>query len=346
MFLRHLRLRPLRETNLPYLRRRIRRSIQQPRLRPLPPLAASAHPYNRCNPSSTCHPGTGSASGPPRRTTSPPTAKSCGTSMPSSRSSPSSSGTGGEAWFTYNFPTWSIPVEFRGSVVVFTSILAFSRATRNARLWCHVGLMFYFFYIVDGWFCALFVAGMFLAELDILARRDELPSWITRFEPWKTHISYACFCIAMVLGGVPAYTGKLETLTEAPGWKHVAIFVPGASWDQKWIFLFWSAIMMMTAIRNIGWLKAFFETPFCLYLGKISFSLYLVHGPIIWTLGDRLYAATGWYTEAHETNVPGWLDCFPISHAGPLGLEPSFLLPHYYYPAVYAVACGDGDEAG
>ena len=236
--------------------------------------------------------------------------------------------TGGEAWFTYNFPTWSIPVEFRGSVVVFTSILAFSRATRNARLWCHVGLMFYFFYIVDGWFCALFVAGMFLAELDILARRDELPSWITRFEPWKTQISYACFCIAMLLGGVPAYTGKLETLTEAPGWKHMAIFVPGASWDQKWIFLFWSAIMMMTAIRNIGWLKAFFETPFCLYLGKISFSFYLVHGPIIWTLGDRLYAATGWYTEAHETNVPGWVDCFPISHAGPLGLEPSFLLPH------------------
>lgn len=236
--------------------------------------------------------------------------------------------TGGEAWFTYNFPTWSIPVEFRGSIVVYTSLMAFARATRNARLLCQIGLMYYFFYIVDGWFCAMFVAGMFLAELDVLARRDELPDIITRFKPWKTQIVYGFFCIAMVLSGVPSHTGNLDTLTDAPGWRHMAIFKPDAAWDQKWIFLFWSAILFITAVPHIWWLKAFFETTFNQYLGRISFALYLVHGPVIWTLGDRLYVATGWYKEAHETNIPGWIDCFPLSKAGPLGLEPSFLLPH------------------
>ena len=67
--------------------------------------------------------------------------------------------TGGNDWLTYNFPTWSIPVEFRGSIIIYTALLAFSRCTKNARLLGQVALIFYFMYIVDGWFGALFVAG-------------------------------------------------------------------------------------------------------------------------------------------------------------------------------------------
>jgi peptidoglycan/LPS O-acetylase OafA/YrhL len=67
--------------------------------------------------------------------------------------------TGGETWFTYNFPTWSIPVEFRGSIAVYTTLMAFSRCTKNARLLGEVALIFYFMYIADGWFGATFIAG-------------------------------------------------------------------------------------------------------------------------------------------------------------------------------------------
>jgi len=70
--------------------------------------------------------------------------------------------TGGEGWLNYNFPTWSIPVEFKGSIAVYTALMAFSRCTKNARLFLQGVLIFYFMLIVDGYFGAMFIAGTFV----------------------------------------------------------------------------------------------------------------------------------------------------------------------------------------
>ncbi|KAH6668217.1 acyltransferase family-domain-containing protein [Halenospora varia] len=234
--------------------------------------------------------------------------------------------TGGEAWFTYNFPTWSIPVEFRGSIIIYSTLLAFSRASRNARLWGSIGLIFYFLYIVDGWFGSMFLAGMTLCELDILARNDNLPRWIKRLEKYKTQFAYFALIAAFYLSGVPSYVRDEETLTKAPGWYYLSLLKPQAVFDQKWFYLFFASIFLIWCIPRISWLRTFFETSFNQYLGKISFMLYLVHGPILWTLGDRMYCAVGWYKEANEQHVPGWVNAFPVSHGGPLGLEPAFLI--------------------
>ena len=84
----------------------------------------------------------------------------------------------------------------------------------------------------------------------------------------------------------------------------------------------------MVAIPRLPWLKSFFETSFCQYLGRISFSLYLVHGPVLWTIGDRIYAATGRVAEAHLRTAPQWINLFPFPGWGPLGLEVNYLLAH------------------
>jgi peptidoglycan/LPS O-acetylase OafA/YrhL len=74
--------------------------------------------------------------------------------------------------------------------------------------------------------------------------------------------------------------------------------------------------------------KGFFETRFNQYLGRISYSLYLIHGPVLWTLGDRLYLAVGWTRDNKVEGLLDWFNLWPLSKAGPLGLEPSFLIPH------------------
>lgn len=58
---------------------------------------------------------------------------------------------GGVPWSFYNFHAWTIPVEFKGSVIVYTTILALFRCTMKARLGVEMLLAFYFMYIVDGW---------------------------------------------------------------------------------------------------------------------------------------------------------------------------------------------------
>jgi peptidoglycan/LPS O-acetylase OafA/YrhL len=83
----------------------------------------------------------------------------------------------------------------------------------------------------------------------------------------------------------------------------------------------------VASISRISVLKAFFETRFNQYLGRISFAFYLVHGPILWSLGDRVYAAVGWTKESHALAAPGWINIFPLPKTGPFGLELSFLLP-------------------
>ncbi|PMD30296.1 hypothetical protein L207DRAFT_549508 [Hyaloscypha variabilis F] len=236
--------------------------------------------------------------------------------------------TGGEDWLSYNFPTWSIPVEFRGSLIIYTSILGLSRCTKNMRLLGMVGLIFYFMYIVDGWFGSLFMAGSLLCQLDLLARNDDLPRIFKIFERYKTPIYYTFFIVSMFLSGVPSHSRDYEVLLKSPGWKHIAFLTPQATWDFKWFYLFWAAVFIVSAIPRIWWLKAFFELRFNQYLGRISFSLYLIHGPVLWTIGDRLYVATGWYRPEHEINTPFLINAFPLSKKGPLGLEPSFLVPH------------------
>jgi peptidoglycan/LPS O-acetylase OafA/YrhL len=101
--------------------------------------------------------------------------------------------TGGKEWLTYNFPTWSIPVEFRGSIIIYTSLLAFSRCAKNARLLGQVGLIFYFMYIVDGWFGAMFVAGTFSEQF---------------------FLSLACFLPCLILS-LPSGTTQLMRLIQA-----------------------------------------------------------------------------------------------------------------------------------
>ena len=232
---------------------------------------------------------------------------------------------GGEPWFAYNYHSWSIPVEFRGSIAIYTSLLAFSRCTRNARLWCEVGLIFYFMYIVDGWYCSMFISGMLLCDLDLLAANNDLPRWFYRLESFKELIFYNLFVISIYLGGVPSHDLDVQKLKASPGWYFLYFLKPQAFFDYKWFYLFWASSFMVATIPRIPWLKRFFETSFNQYLGRISYALYLVHGPVIWTLGDRVYAAVGWVRQAHPQGIPGWVNAFPLSKEGPLGIDFAFL---------------------
>ncbi len=238
----------------------------------------------------------------------------------------------GHPWISVNLHLWSIPLEMRGSITVWTVALALARATTKARLLCEVALIIYFLYIVDGYYCALFMTGMLQCDLDLLARRPELgfPQFLRRLEPYKTFIYYHLLAIAVYFSGVPSHFNDVERLRENPGWYWLSYLKPQAVFDPKWFFLFWASNFIVAAIPRIAWMKRFFETRFCQYLGRISFSLYLVHGPILITLGDRLYAAVGLVHSLPKDSdmVQPWLNAFPIPKVGPLGLELNFLLPH------------------
>ncbi|CAN8106144.1 unnamed protein product [Discula destructiva] len=240
----------------------------------------------------------------------------------------------GSLWPSYNGHLWSIPLEMRGSVVTYVAALTLARATTKARLLCEVGLVIYFLYICDAWYAAVFMAGMLQADLDLLARRPEPNSGFPRFlrdlERYKTYIVWGCLLLALFFSGVPCHTNKMDELRANPGWYWLSYLKPQAVFDPKWFFLAIAANLVVFAVPRVPAIKAFFEGPFCQYLGYISFSLYLVHGPLLAVVGDRVYTAVGWASPVTKSRemLAWWIDRLPLPTSGPLGLEPAFLLPH------------------
>jgi len=238
--------------------------------------------------------------------------------------------TGGEPWMKYNPHTWSIPVEMRGSILIFTCILAFSRLTTKARLLAEAGMCFYLMYIVDGAYWSLFMMGMIICDVDYLNERGQLPDWIYKYKTYEKPFWWTIFALGLLIGGVPSHTAKLEVLRAQPGWYWASFLVPQAVFDPKWFFLFWGSTFVVLSVPRLPSIKKFFEHPFNLYLGRISFMLYLVHGPILWTIGDRLYAAAGYVQEGHSVRIPGWANRFPIPDVGPIGLELRYIVPQLF----------------
>ncbi|TVY14209.1 hypothetical protein LARI1_G007946 [Lachnellula arida] len=236
--------------------------------------------------------------------------------------------TGGELIFSYNFHLWSIPVEFRGSLIIYTALMAFSRCRKNMRLLGEVVLIIYFLYIADGWFGSLFMSGMLLYDLDMLAENDDLPGIFALLEPFKTPIYYMLFVISMFLGGVPSPSADIQVLRDTPGWYYLSFLKPQAVFDYKWFYLFWAATLLVVSIPRISWLKSFFEHRFNQHLGRISFSFYMIHGPVLWIVGNRFYSATGYARETHTIGIPEWINAFPLSKAGPFGFDLAFWVPH------------------
>lgn len=229
----------------------------------------------------------------------------------------------------YNGHLWSIPIEFRGSIIVYTTISALSRCSRNARIWCEVALIFYFLYVADGWYGALFMSGMFLSDLDLLTLDDQQPRIFKKLEGFKEFIFFHLFLAAMYLGGVPSCETTDDyqmLLSKSPGWRWLFKLKPQAVFDFKWFYLFWAAFLTVASIPRLPWLKHFFETRFCQYLARISFALYLVHGLVLHVLGNRLYAAVGLPKPEHK-HIAEWIDVFPLPTKGPMGLELAFWLP-------------------
>lgn len=240
--------------------------------------------------------------------------------------------------FAYNFPAWSLPVEYQGSIVTYTTLLALARVKTRARLVVMLVLAFYFLRM-GSWSSFCFLCGTTLAEVDILFQKDSpaLPAAV------KAVFRSASFWTAMLvvglfLGGQPHTSDGIEPMDDSPVWGTLAYWIPAIYREGEYnvYWLAWAGVLVVTSVVFTPWTHAIFDRPLPQYLGRISFAFYLSHGPILWTLGSRFYALVGIHQSLDAELVP-WNNRFPLPLWGPYGMElpfwacQAFLLPFSIY---------------
>ncbi|OOF95811.1 hypothetical protein ASPCADRAFT_168486 [Aspergillus carbonarius ITEM 5010] len=235
----------------------------------------------------------------------------------------------GSLWLSYNDHLWSIPVELKGSWLNYTVLLALCRSSRPARLTCQVILTVYSMYIVhDGWYLSFFLAGILLREVELWRATQSAST----ADAWWW---YPVLCLGLYLGGVP-HCADRACLQKNPGWYNLSVLTPplDLAYDPKWHYLLPAAVLLVAAVPRIPWLRRVFQTPLSLYLGHISYSLYLVHGPVMRLAADTIYAAVGWPQlgagVVHRWLEPALVNVIPLSSRGPLGMEVAFLISQIF----------------
>ena len=123
----------------------------------------------------------------------------------------------------------------------------------------------------------------------------------------------------------PAGTKQPELAYNTPGWYYLTVMIPINYFNDEY-FRFWNVIgaaLLVFGVLRVRWLQVFFSRPTLQYLGRISFSLYLVHMPIEWTVGDRIYRLFGKIRQDFTTPYDGLL---PVPDVGPLGFTTGFIV--------------------
>ncbi|KAK8119581.1 uncharacterized protein PG998_004207 [Apiospora kogelbergensis] len=231
------------------------------------------------------------------------------------------------------------------------------------------------------WYAAFF-AGMLTAEIDVLATASHATTTMNEKPipndprlhlclPWdgvlgfvrkrpriRNVLLHSMLAAGLYLGSAPSsdFMKVKELLSDCPGgWKTLGRLIPApyTASDEpesvhRWFWLFWAAWLLFVSVKELDWARSFFVMRFSQYLGKHSFALYLVHGPLIGLVSERLFYLTGvkrgplnhdeaakfghlmnrwrdsprwWPLPRHDT--PSAIDVFQPYY---YGLEPEFLL--------------------
>lgn len=236
----------------------------------------------------------------------------------------------------YDVHLWTIPIEFRASMVLFLTSIGLARLRPAIRL-VLLAMIMLFVYKSDRWEMNLFYVGMLYAELDVIRGAHTNPATCaalaasTPILPTTEQFSSPDREKAMDLVGQgssqnsgftkKAIGNKMNRLAWAafsifslyllsqpdaqaentPGWRYLASWIPEWVEDKYRYYQCIGACLFVFCVARMPTWQRVFNTAPIQYLGKISYAIYLMHGPVLHTVG---YTFERWAWGL--TGVEGW----------------------------------------
>jgi peptidoglycan/LPS O-acetylase OafA/YrhL len=211
----------------------------------------------------------------------------------------------------YDAVVWTIPLEFYGSLVCYTLLFMLARVPSNGVRMGLVAIFSGSCMILGSWNNFCFAAGMLIADFNLGQEGKDLN--LSSKPPRYGMVWTAVFAIAFYIAGFPTLGVAEAKLKPMPGFETLRSFMPMYLNMEDHARFWWSisGVSLLVSISQLPRVKSHFETNFCQYLGKISFSLYLVHqfcivlfGLSLQTLLMRLVSL-----EPHANTFAYWLVC-------------------------------------
>nr|POE90215.1 hypothetical protein CFP56_20682 [Quercus suber] len=206
--------------------------------------------------------------------------------------------------YAYVPSSWTIPMEYYGSLVVYLMTLVIARVEIFAYRCAIIGSLSLYALHQGSWWTSLFLNGMLLADtvLEQKSRAenkkvsfvDEDKAYKARFKRvlWDA-LFFGLFCVGYYIMGVPPKTLSFDfNPVPREGYEFLYPLIPNFDAFRiadrtRWLW-YWSGMFTVVGISQVSWLRVIFETKFFQWLGKLSFMLYLVHPAVIAALGPYL----------------------------------------------------------
>ncbi|KIV96084.1 hypothetical protein PV10_03664 [Exophiala mesophila] len=206
----------------------------------------------------------------------------------------------------YDPHLWTIPVEFKCSMLIFMMLTLTAPLRTSWRMTINGGLGLNCLF-TERFAELLFIAGMFFAEIDMIraerhgqqveldpsfhqrhnynlppARLQNLPFLqpiMSRRNFMSNLLGLAMFILGLFFLSTPSQSADVY-----PQFQTVLSWVPTYIQEKDDFVRVIGAIMTTWPVATSNWLAPLFSNSVAHYLGQISFALYLVHGAVIKSL--------------------------------------------------------------
>lgn len=200
----------------------------------------------------------------------------------------------------YNYPTWTIPIELRASLILYLTHAATFNLSRRVRT-CVLGCILLYAMIFDQLELPLFWAGYMLAEWFFTSPPSISMQNTSILSRAQTPLALFLFVVGLWMGSYPSFFGSIT-----PGYIWLGALTPSFQTES---FNWWHTVGAVCIVGVLVRCPAsgyqptsptshlnklsfrlqtmpldFLSSPVCRYLGKISFALYLTHAMIVDTV--------------------------------------------------------------
>ncbi|OQD89667.1 hypothetical protein PENANT_c002G01155 [Penicillium antarcticum] len=173
----------------------------------------------------------------------------------------------------YDQPQWALKHLFRGSLYVFMTLLALVNTTPLFRICAQIVLYAFAWLTLDGTVGINIFAGMIMAEMSFYNLSALRPRVLFRILP------YGLVTLGFYICSYPSeYSNQAEWSSQLASLAQT-IFPKNADISRYYAGL--GAQMICLGVMLSPFLRRILSHPGLLWLGSISFPLYLIHGPLM-----------------------------------------------------------------